>query len=259
MTLIITHIDKFGIIHASDSNLTGANDTSAGEGKKVFSIPKLNAGLALAGSYGVGNESMSSWMPKFIEEQCKIPDITLSVFSSNLKNTLQTSMTSAQKKGGSIIHIAGYVEDNGFMHPEFWFVRNVHGIDQTTGGYKDVDENFEITEDFWTRDLLEEDFKNAWANPTVNAIRTYFNGFSPGRIGYSAVSSELGKFFKHMWSNKSWKFRPPQTIEENELLIKNYMQIIDTLFLLSEYKAKYIGGSTQTLILKPTKPLAGQN
>ena len=69
MTLIVTHIDKLGIIHASDSNLTSSDDKLAGEGKKVFSIPKLNAGISIAGSYGVGNETMDIWLPKFIDGQ----------------------------------------------------------------------------------------------------------------------------------------------------------------------------------------------
>lgn len=257
MTLIVTHIDKFGIVHASDSNLTSHNQT-VGEGTKVFGIPNLNAGLSIAGSYSVGSNSMADWMPDFIIRQSEIPGINLNIFSHNLKTELEKTMTSDEKKGGSIIHIAGYVTENGLSHPEFWFVRNIHRIDQQTGYYKDIDDKFEISEDFWTRDCQAETFSKSWADPTRNAIQTYFNGFSPGRIGYYAVSSELRRFFNYMWNNKSWKFRPPQSIEETEILLKNYMQIIDTLFVLSEYKARYIGGTIQTLVIKPPSSLAGQ-
>jgi len=51
MTLILTQLSKYGIIHASDSNISNERGELLGEGRKVFEIPHLNAGLSVAGSY----------------------------------------------------------------------------------------------------------------------------------------------------------------------------------------------------------------
>lgn len=250
MTLIVTHINRFGIIHASDSNLTTGNDTNAGEGQKTFNISFLNAGLTVAGCYSVENQRMDIWMTNFIqiEEQKGTP--TLKDFSHNLKATLDAKMTNDEKSGGSIIHIAGYVEENGISHPEFWFVRNVHRIDPSTGNYTDIDLSFEISEDFWTRDYPQNNLNETFQNPKMYSRQIYVNGFSPGRIGFNVIQRQIEKFFINIWQVEDWEFRPPLSIEDTELLVKSYMQIIDTLFTLSDYPAKYIGGTTQTLLIK---------
>ena len=123
MTLIITYINRHGIIHASDSNLTSGKNTNAGEGKKTYAINFLNAGLTIAGSYNVSGEPMDKWMPTFIDNQSKITGLDLKTFCYNLKDAIQSSMTKAEKDCGSIIHVAGYVEENGLNHPEFWHTR----------------------------------------------------------------------------------------------------------------------------------------
>ena len=54
MSLILTQLSRFGIIHASDSQLTesiGNVDKDGGLVKKVFEIPYLQAGLSIAGSF----------------------------------------------------------------------------------------------------------------------------------------------------------------------------------------------------------------
>lgn len=53
MTLILTIINKYGIIHASDSALT-SDDNPPGKARKTFKIKNLKAGLTIAGVYSVG-------------------------------------------------------------------------------------------------------------------------------------------------------------------------------------------------------------
>jgi hypothetical protein len=62
MTLMLTHINKDGIIHASDSNLTANDGTEAGQAQKTFPIGFLKSGFALAGSYSVGGVHRDKWM-----------------------------------------------------------------------------------------------------------------------------------------------------------------------------------------------------
>ena len=125
MTLIITQISKYGIIHASDSNLT-ASGQYAREAQKTFELPFLNAGLTLAGAYSVRGISMDVWMPIFINVQSAIYDLHLSQFAYNLKSKLEDQMFPHEKKRWEHRDIAGYVLSNNQYHPEFWFIRNVH-------------------------------------------------------------------------------------------------------------------------------------
>lgn len=246
MTLIITHINRYGIVHASDSNLTGQDNKDAGIGQKTFPIKYLNAGLTVAGSYSVGSISMDKWMNDFINNQQSNKDQTLEIFSKKLKDELQTKMTPNEKKLGCLIHIAGYVEINNKSHPEFWFIRNIHGINSQTGEYENIDEVFEISEDFWTRDCPKGNLMEVFKNEKLYSWQLYINGFTPGRIGYHLVSKKLEEFFSEIWKVNDWKFRQPKSLEETERLVKLYMQVISDLFILSDYNAHYIGGGTQS-------------
>jgi hypothetical protein len=66
MSIIITHINENGIVHAADSNLTDHHGAHAGTAQKVFEIPRLNAGLTVAGNYSVANQRMDEWISIFI-------------------------------------------------------------------------------------------------------------------------------------------------------------------------------------------------
>jgi len=249
MTLILTHINRYGIVHASDSNLTGSDNKDAGTGQKTFPITFLQAGLTVAGAYSVSGIAMHRWMSDFIQRQQKEENVTLETFCNKLKDELQTKMTTTEKMNGSLIHVAGYVEDESLSHPEFWFISNVHGINETTGEYQNVDETFAISEDFWNRDCPRGHLMEAFKDENDSSWQYYVNGFTPGRIGYNVVSKKLVDFFSEIWSVKEWRFRPPKSLKETEILVKLYMQVINDLFLLSDYSAKVIGGDTQTLII----------
>lgn len=249
MTLIVTHINRFGIIHASDSNLTSDDDKQVGTGQKTFPIPYLNAGLTLAGCYSVGGEPMDVWMNNFISKLETNSNLSLEQFSRALGDELQIKMEDYEKECGSMIHIAGYSEANRKSHPEFWFVRNVHGINPKTWNYENIDGNFEISEDFWTRDCPKKNLMAVFKNPDIYSKQTYVNGFTEGRVSYLAVSNRLDDFFSSLWSMPHWQFRPPHSLEESEVLVKTYMKIINDLFILSDYSAPIIGGDIQTHLI----------
>jgi hypothetical protein len=253
MTLIITYINRHGIVHASDSNLTGADGRDAGTGQKTFPIKYLNAGLTVAGAYSVANTPMDKWMSDFIQSHQNDTGLDLQKFSNLLKDELQNKMLRGEKLNGSLIHIAGYVEKENKSHPEFWFVRNVHRMNETTGEYENIDENFEISEDFWGRDCPKQNLMQAFKNQDSFARQIYFNGFTPGRIGYSLITDKLDEFFLTIWRIKDWKFRQPKSLDETERLVKLYMLVVNDLFILSDYNAHYIGGGIQShLIPQPS-------
>ncbi len=239
MTLIITQISKHGILHASDSNLSDSGGSTVGEGTKCFVIPKLKAGLTVAGAYGVGNLSMDRWMPEFIK---KSNAVDLEQFSEELRTALEQEMDFEQKESGSLIHVAGYVKKQEKYHPEFWFVRNVYHLDLSTGEYSDIRKEFTKSEDFWTRDNKSSDlFRKCQSDDSMYQL--YINGFSPGRIGYNIVQAHLMEFFSKIWSHPDWEFRPPKNIDEAALLVVDYMRIINTIFKISDYSGQVIGGT----------------
>jgi hypothetical protein len=152
-------------------------------------------------------------------------------------------MLPEEKVFGSVIHIAGYVNDDVGYHPEFHFVRNIHGIEEDTGQYKDIREDFAVGEDFWSRDCpkhnLMEEFERG-----VSQI--YINGFPEGRFAYLALLKPMDSFFSWVWKQR-WGFRPPANLSESCEFVKLYMNIIATLFRVSDYDVPLIGGEVQTI------------
>jgi len=189
---------------------------------------------------------MDLWMNNFIQEQANAGISSLSEFASNLGNELERQMSPNEKARGSMVHIAGYVEEDGKFHPEFWFVRNLTDIDPDTGEYTGTASHFQVTEDFWTRDCPRNKLMEAFQG---GAYQIYVNGFAPGRIGFVALQRVMNHFFYGVWSNRNWAFRPPRSIEENKLLIELNIQVIGTLFKLSDYPAPFIGGDIQTYVI----------
>lgn len=245
MTLIITHLSKHGIIHASDSNLTTSSGKAAGGGKKTFNIPSLNAGLTVAGVYSVGNVSMDKWMTSFIDRQSHT---SISLFADSLKNELENAMTQDEKDEGTIIHLSGYALLENRFHPELWHIRNVR-IDSDSGEYENID-GFRASEDFWSRDCLKSNLMQEFQR---GSYQLYVNGFASGRTSFMILQPIINDFFSVVWSNSKWKFRPPVTINETEYLVKLYLQIIGTLFRLSDYSAPFIGGDSQTYSIPQPK------
>jgi hypothetical protein len=248
MSLILTHINRFGIIHASDSNLSIPGQDVI-EGKKVFAIDFLNAGLSIAGTYSVDGTDMNIWMEEFIENQRDAKVGTLKQFSEILQQRLQSSLRENEFHLGCMIQISGYSETNGVIHPEFWFLRNIHSINRETGQYENIDETIAISEDFATRDLLYNTTIDKYNFREHEFDYSYFNGFAPGRISYHYLTRSLDTFFNNIWSNKKWKFRPPSNLNDYKLLINSYILTIDTLFQLSDDYGRVIGGNPQFYLI----------
>src|SRR5262252_7189122 len=145
MTLIATAISPFGIVHASDSNLTSRSAGPAGVGQKVFRLGFADAALAVAGAYSVGGESMDTWMRTTIDRYAATDRPRLGEFAYQLGCCLSEDMNDDERRNGSLIHIAGYVEQDGAAHPEFFFVRNIESIDPSTGDYVGRSKQFQVT------------------------------------------------------------------------------------------------------------------
>lgn len=246
MTLILTHISKFGIIHAADSNLS--NGTGAcGTGTKVFEIPSLAAGVAFAGRFTVNGIRVDSWLPDLISKYSQVTAPTISGFAETLRSQLESQMTAHEKSDRSIAHIAGYANAQGH-HPEFYSVRNF--ADQNANGeYMPAEPTFSVREDFWSGNFRDPLTRAGLTGGSIQLV--YINGFPAGRIGYLGLSSHLREFLEAVWKEPNWHFRPPKTLQEYADLVTLQFGVIGTLFKISDYPAPYIGGEVRTVLLEP--------
>jgi hypothetical protein len=249
MSLILTHIDRRGIVHAADSNLTTGSGGAAGTGTKVFDLPYLRAGLSLAGSYSVNGVAMDKWMPLVIADYGHNASPRLPEFSDWLRDRLEREMTPTEKDGGCLIHVAGFIRDSAGEHPEFYFIRNITGIDPKTGSYLGMGPTFAATEDFWTRDFSAASARAALAAGTGSML--YINGFPSGRSAYLGLMPHLRKFLEEIWGTAAWRFRPPKTLGEVAILVELHFSVIGAMFIMSDYSAPFIGGPVQTLLIRP--------
>lgn len=241
MSLILTVISRQGIIHAADSNLSNSVG-AAGVGQKVFKVPYLNAALSVAGSYSVSGVQMDEWMRRTIGEYGNAPSTTLRGLAEVLRTRLESEMIRPEKNWGSLVHLAGYVGDASGIHPEFYFVRNITGVDPDTGSYVGFADAFQATEDFWTRDHQTPEIRSTLGS---GGYQLYINGYPAGRIGYLALMRHFGEFLRAVWGESRWSFRAPRTLDETSLLVELQMRAIGTLFTISDYPAPYIGGDIQ--------------
>lgn len=245
MTLITTVISRYGIIHASDSNLTSRSGTVT-VGPKVFRLGFADGALALAGRYSVGDEPMDVWLPACIASYAASETPSLSGFAKYLADQLESSTTPDAER---LFHIAGYVDGSIGPHPEFYFVRNIQGMNEATGDYDGVSSKYQVTEDFWTRDYL----KMEPGSFAAGVYYRYFNGFTPGRVAFYGATRMLHQFYEQVWRHPDWEFRRPASLDELAAFVRLEMEAVNTLFTSSDYPSPYIGGDVQVeLVPIPT-------
>lgn len=246
MTLIATYINQFGIVHASDSNLTKDKGNS-GFGQKVFSIPHLNSGLTYSGAYSINGISVDIWMNEFISGSF-FTTTTLEEFCKQISDRMSSEMRNNEINEITIIHLSGYIEYENHLHLEFWHISNTE-LDEKTGNYKSAKPEFKIVNDFNSR--TNPQHKNRLKNLDLNLKNHlfYINGYPPGRISYMIVKSFLDEALDNIWENSDWQFRRPNNIFETSIMIKLYFEFINKLFIMSKHKALYIGGEIQTHLI----------
>jgi hypothetical protein len=158
-------------------------------------------------------------------------------------------MTDSEKGQGSLIHVAGYVRDQGCAHPEMCFVRNVERIDEQTGNYVEFRDQFQVSEDFWHRDYLSPITRAAIRG---GGYQNYFNGFPPGRIAFLGLSQMFQAFLHQVWwEHPEWRFRPPSALDELSSFVALEIQAVCTMFGSSDYPAPYVGGDVQIETISP--------
>lgn len=249
MSLILTQINKFGIVFVTDSNIT-VNGSSTKAGPKIFKILRLNAALCLAGAYSVTRIPIDQWMPVYIQQD---KSNTLEEFARNLSARLENQMEPKEKEAGCIIHISGFIRNGSSEHPEMWGIGNVDL--QSDGSYTTRREKFIYREDFWGRDWKNNNLNSQFNNPSSYGYQYYINGFTAGRESYNILAQYLNTFLSEIWNKRSYQFRPPKNIREYKYLAQFTMDFIIMMFKISNYIPKYIGGKVSTHYILATDKL----
>jgi hypothetical protein len=250
VTLIATHISKYGIVQMSDSNLT-AGGKLAGPGRKVFDLPFSHAALAVAGSYSVGGRDMDAWMDECIADYGNGEEPTLTGFAEHLRMRLSRELTESERARLTLIHIGGYVDDPACTHPVLLFVRNIKGMHPDGRYIGPGTRECSLSEDFWARDFVDN--ATTRMGMATGGWQSYFNGFPEGRIAYLGLTRAFNDFFRQLWAVPGWMFRAPTSLEEVGAFAELELRAMDALFRASNYPAPYIGGEPQVRLIPPPR------
>ena len=248
MTLIASHISKYGIVLASDSNLTSRQGNS-GFGQKVFPIPYLNAGISYSGLYNIGGTDVDDWMNEHIRNESFLTN-SIEEFVTNLTSRLNTEYEE-KAKVAAIMHVCGYSKVDFKSHCEHWHISN-SSLQSGTGNYS-INEHFVAHCDFNTRTSIEqrEILKKLDLHP--NNHQLFVNGFPPARASFMTIKKVLEGLLTEITKKEDWDFRPPKNIFEVANYLKMYFNIVGELFKMSDHDALFVGGETQVHLI-PAPP-----
>ncbi|MFN8306158.1 MAG: hypothetical protein U0T79_05255 [Ferruginibacter sp.] len=255
MSLIFTYINKFGVIIASDSNLS-TNAGNAGFGQKVFSIQYLNAGLSYSGSYKIDGLPADEWLTQFITGAVFLHS-TIGDFVNALSERLTAQMRDDEFSAGTIIHIAGYHKVENESYLEHWHISNMRL--QGDGYYTKPENNFHHSNDFNSRTNEEHRKILIALDRSSTDHQFYINGFPPGRISAVHLKFTIDQALNQIWDTPGWNFRKPTNQFESNTIVKLYFHLIAELFKISDHNALYIGGDTQTLLIPTPQDLNKRN
>ncbi|MBA7503150.1 hypothetical protein ES706_01758 [subsurface metagenome] len=131
MTLVLTEISRYGIVMGADSAVTCETQLPTGERvprvligvQKLFSVPYLKAGVSCWGYGQIGDIETDVWLNDFIwrlEGQVG----TLQEFARRLRDELRAIIGPGSGQGECGFHLAGFVEEQGPLVPDFWHIHN---------------------------------------------------------------------------------------------------------------------------------------
>lgn len=177
MTILITHINRHGIVHGTDSHITYPDGSLySSKTKKLYEIPYLNAAVSVAGNWLINgsnaSQEMHEWMADFIDSQKSVDRISLRLFAKNLAAAWKGSIPAEFRRYLNWAHISGFVQHQNESHIQFWAVTNER---PHIPGRPDVDFDYvHHWEDFSTRDCRKD--RNSGFKTDIDIYREFENG-----------------------------------------------------------------------------------
>jgi len=260
VTLILTWLFPEGIIMGTDSAVTQPRTTPTGRTfnriltglKKVFHIPKINAGISCWGKGNIGDYTVDVWLPDFISSHEEEYD-TIHGFALLLQNELRDIVPVLTAPEGSYeyrygnrgFHLSGYVEYNGQQIPTFYHIHN--GLSET---YPDINPRIINA----NHDL-----------PPKEVLRLFLKNIAPHvRNGdfmlYSMLLDIITNLFDSLHKKLTVRGRPfifpniPQfehPLEGLSEFVRFWIRLVRDVYALSNLP-EIIGGEIYTLSIAPT-------
>jgi len=273
MTLILTELSKLGIAMAADSALTEElrkPDGTIGDkvyygAKKLFSVPKLRAGISY---WGWGDipypdagwleknklERTELWLPHFLETN-KDNYNSISELAKLLEYELRKRIPAIDVKefpyGDGGIHLAGYVQIGTEEIPTFWHIHN--GLSQSLPG-KEIDPRivnanndvpFELIEN---KEGAEIDGRMVVDGKAEGIIR---NGDIQDYVAVYELLFKTDSPFSNIVRSTGLTYPYTQTLDDRVRLLEFQIQTIAGLYRFSK-EGGGIGGSITKITISPS-------
>lgn len=189
MTLQLVHISPFGIVCAADSAITFADNGSPRGQKswpKLLRIDKLKAVIGYYGYSAINGRRLPDWLESFSRRNRAS---SLSEFTSNLKDKLNSEWVRSAGEEGTGFHLAGYTIVDQITVPCFYHIWNHNDV---SGGYKVIGDGFRTMSDFLERDAasyvprkLDEYFKQHGDQVYRNGALSLYNELAESLYGFA--------------------------------------------------------------------------
>jgi len=260
MTLILTWLFHEGIIMGTDSAVTQTVPSPSGRGmrriltgyRKVYKIPKINAGISCWGSGTVGDYRLDIWLPDFIESRASEYD-SVDSFATLLQSELRdlvpeltAEVDSHEYRYGSRgFHLAGHVEYKGRIVPTFYHIHNGQSEVFDTINPRIINANHDLPPD----EVLKL-FRKNMAPHVRNGDFQFYS------IIFNNLTSLFNEFYKKIRINGRPFIFPDIPKFEDPLdgyseFVRFWIRLVRDVYALSSMP-EIIGGDISTLRITPT-------
>lgn len=155
MSVLTIDLLPQGMIFAADKNVTIQEfdppdpgvPVRQGQilGQKVLKWPRNRALVGAVGRGNIGGQSTDAWLFDFMGDHVDFTNSESVV--TELRDRLQAAVRTLSPARGLIVEFGTFGNRDGVAVPEMWHVTNIHGLDQQTGRYIEVDNNFGMSEE----------------------------------------------------------------------------------------------------------------
>lgn len=261
MTILIVRVVSEGIIFGADRNITEKRLESS-SGQKVYTIfgqsqqlkvlrwPNRKALIGYAGVATIGGLRADEWFYDFIGEN---PNF-LNFQSLAEKLTIAVEKQRRIDEGDCdpdslLIHLAGFEEQNSFIVPVVWFIRNAYKV--INGFYSDFRKEYQYSDEF------QASFNNIPPDQIrgiLSECEAKFNpfGFQQGYdLGsFNSFDFSLKNAFSNIYQFHP-DFPPPQSLSDWEKYVKMAILTYGAFFeTYNEPGKQFVGGGADIVSLR---------
>ena len=162
MSVLVVEIVDKGIIFAADRAISQGS-VNVDNRRKVIYLPENKGLVGYCGLAELNGKDMDVWLKEYLidNNRCNSLEALARDLTSEVERQVRVDLGNNPVE--LMIDIGGFGKKEGHSVPEIWYISNVHGIDDKTGGYVNIDTNFGCSEQFspHCRDVQPANVQNA--------------------------------------------------------------------------------------------------